>query len=238
LANREHGRGTVNVASRCVSDLGVRPGSRDPGDGAQDKSGRAAHAFPGTDPGSCDGCRGPRPACTYFASGTVVTATSLVIGPTRAPAFYDGIHAVAKRGQMNGGREESLEHKRLPPKDGPPPQAVKPTRAVATAAPLGAVSRRGFQKVSMVSTLRRDLLARIFKNNRYAGNSLKPSVGLEPTTPSLPWTGRGFTSVHRCPQTGTKSLQNAEYCVYARCARSTAGVDLADGKRTEALPRP
>jgi hypothetical protein len=37
----------------------------------------------------------------------------LVIGPTRAPAFYDGIHAVAKRGQMNGGREESLEHKRL-----------------------------------------------------------------------------------------------------------------------------
>jgi hypothetical protein len=34
----------------------------------------------------------------------------LVIGATRAPAFYDGIHAVAKRGQMTGGPGGSLDH--------------------------------------------------------------------------------------------------------------------------------
>jgi hypothetical protein len=39
-----------------------------------------------------------------------VAAISLAIGATRAPAFYDGIHAVAKRGQMTGGRGESLDH--------------------------------------------------------------------------------------------------------------------------------
>jgi hypothetical protein len=38
-----------------------------------------------------------------FASRPLVLATSLVIGATRAPAFGDGIHAVAKRGQMTGG---------------------------------------------------------------------------------------------------------------------------------------
>jgi hypothetical protein len=32
----------------------------------------------------------------------------LVIGATRAPAFGDGIHAVAKRGQKTGGPGDSL----------------------------------------------------------------------------------------------------------------------------------
>ena len=35
----------------------------------------------------------------------------------------------------------------------------------------------------------------------------KPSVGLEPTTPSLPWKVRGIASVHRRSRTGTKALQ-------------------------------
>ena len=45
-----------------------------------------------------------------FRSGSIsrrarfVTATSLVIGATRAPALIDGILAVDKRGQMTGGR--------------------------------------------------------------------------------------------------------------------------------------
>ena len=45
----------------------------------------------------------PSSGWCYFASRPVVVATSLVIGATRAPAFGDGILAVAKRGQMTGG---------------------------------------------------------------------------------------------------------------------------------------
>jgi hypothetical protein len=37
----------------------------------------------------------------------------------------------------------------------------------------------------------------------------KPSVGLEPTTPSLPWKVQGFTSVHGRSPTGTNCLQTA-----------------------------
>ena len=43
----------------------------------------------------------------FIASRPVVGATSLVIGATRAPALGDGVHAVAKRGQMTGGRGDS-----------------------------------------------------------------------------------------------------------------------------------
>jgi hypothetical protein len=39
-----------------------------------------------------------------FASRTIVIATSLVIGATRAPVLIDGILAVDKHGQMTGGR--------------------------------------------------------------------------------------------------------------------------------------
>jgi len=46
----------------------------------------------------------------FFASRAVVEVTSLATGATRAPAFCDGIHAVAKRGQMTGGCGESLDH--------------------------------------------------------------------------------------------------------------------------------
>ena len=41
--------------------------------------------------------------------------TSLVISATRAPAFGDGVHAVAKRGQMTGGPGASLIQKNLMP---------------------------------------------------------------------------------------------------------------------------
>ena len=60
----------------------------------------------------------------------------------------------------------------------------------------------------------------------------KPSVGLEPTTPSLPWKGQGFTSVHGRSRTGTKSLQTAAIWSvrpwrpkYGRCGSSGRGVD-------------
>ena len=48
-----------------------------------------------------------------FASRPVVVATSRVIGATRAPAFGDGIHAVAKRGQKTGGPGYSLDEEPL-----------------------------------------------------------------------------------------------------------------------------
>jgi len=45
----------------------------------------------------------------YFASRAIVVASLFVIGATRAPAFGDGVHAVAKRGQMTGG-SDGLAH--------------------------------------------------------------------------------------------------------------------------------
>ena len=56
------------------------------------------------------------------------------------------------------------------------------------------------------------------RNERYRARSparetrelqIKPSVGLEPTTPSLPWKDEGVSSVHRCSLAGTKFLQMA-----------------------------
>ena len=55
----------------------------------------------------------PSSGWCYFASRPVVVATSLVIGATRAPAFGDGILAVAKRGQMTGGPGDSLDEESL-----------------------------------------------------------------------------------------------------------------------------
>ena len=57
--------------------------------------------------------KGPIPLGCIRVARVVVEATSLVIGATRAPAFGAGIHAVTKRGQMTGGRGESLDHERL-----------------------------------------------------------------------------------------------------------------------------
>jgi hypothetical protein len=49
----------------------------------------------------CD--QGPLPD-RIFASRTIVIATLLVIGATRAPVVIDGILAVDNHGQMTGGR--------------------------------------------------------------------------------------------------------------------------------------
>ena len=62
---------------------------------------------------------------------------------------------------------------------------------------------------------------------RKAAIAGKPSVGLEPTTPSLPWKGEGVTSVHGRPRSGTKCLQiNLKWSVrlwWAKCGRSGTG---------------
>lgn len=44
----------------------------------------------------------------FFASRPVVVVATLVIGAPRAPAFGDGVLAVAKRGQKTGGPGDSL----------------------------------------------------------------------------------------------------------------------------------
>jgi hypothetical protein len=60
----------------------------------------------------------------------------------------------------------------------------------------------------------------------------KPSVGLEPTTPSLPWKGERFTGVHGRSRPATESLQIAInrsvrpwWSKYDRCGSSGRGVD-------------
>ena len=62
----------------------------------------------------------------------------------------------------------------------------------------------------------------------FPGKTPEPSVGLEPTTPSLPWKGEGVTSAHGRPRSGTKALQiTLKWSVrlwWAKCGRSgTAG---------------
>jgi len=61
------------------------------------------------------------------------------------------------------------------------------------------------------SVARNDQLSndRRHQNLAICGDYAEPSVGLEPTTPSLPWKGTAFTSVHGRSQMGTKSLQTA-----------------------------
>jgi hypothetical protein len=62
-------------------------------------------------------------------------------------------------------------------------------RAVAETLTFGAVD------VSWTPPLR-NVVQAVNENDRYAGASLKPSDGLEPSTPSLPWRERGVTRVH------------------------------------------
>jgi hypothetical protein len=61
---------------------------------------------------ACPPRRGRRPSSgeDLFSSRTIVVATSLVIGATRATAFSVRIRAFAKRGQMIGGSGGSLDH--------------------------------------------------------------------------------------------------------------------------------
>ena len=61
----------------------------------------------------------------------------------------------------------------------------------------------------------------------------KPSVGLEPTTPSLPWKDGGVSSVHGRSLAGTKCLQIARSRVNGRGGRNPAEVKLVDGMWTE-----
>ena len=64
------------------------------------------------------------------------------------------------------------------------PLAESP-RAVAETLTFGAVD------VSWTSPLR-NVVQAVNENDRYAGASLKPSDGLEPSTPSLPWPAAAF----------------------------------------------
>jgi hypothetical protein len=67
----------------------------------------------------------------------------------------------------------------------------------------------------------------------------KPSVGLEPTTPSLPWKDGGVSGVHRCSPAGTKCLQIArsrsERSRRPKTGRGETGGRNVDGK--PATPR-
>ena len=63
--------------------------------------------------------------------------------------------------------------------------------------------------------------------------SSEPSVGLEPTTPSLPWKDGGVSSVHGRSLAGTKCLQIARSRVNGRGGRNPAEVKLVDGMWTE-----
>ena len=65
----------------------------------------------------------------------------------------------------------------------------------------------------------------------------KPSVGLEPTTPSLPWKGTGFTGVHGRSQMGTKSLQTAAIRS-VRLWRPKYGRSGSSGRIVDALHSP
>ena len=60
----------------------------------------------------------------------------------------------------------------------------------------------------------------------------EPSVGLEPTTPSLPWKVLGFTSVHGRSRAGTKSLQTAAIRT-VRLRRPKNGRDETGGRKMD-----
>ena len=60
----------------------------------------------------------------------------------------------------------------------------------------------------------------------------QPLVRFGSTTPSLPWKGQGFTSVHERSRTGIKFLQTAKYVVYGRGARFALVLDLVDAEWT------
>jgi hypothetical protein len=62
----------------------------------------------------------------------------------------------------------------------------------------------------------------------------KPSVGLEPTTPSLPWKVVHVTGVHPAQRAGTKSLHPPEFGLYDRDARARGEANLMDPRWTRA----
>ena len=62
----------------------------------------------------------------------------------------------------------------------------------------------------------------------------KPSVGLEPTTPSLPWKVVPVTGVHPAQRAGTKSLHTREFGLYERDARARGEASLMDPRWTPA----
>ncbi len=63
----------------------------------------------------------------------------------------------------------------------------------------------------------------------------KPSVGLEPTTPSLPWKVQGFTSVHGCSLAGTNCLQIAR-SMSERPRRPEYGRGETGGRNVDGKP--
>jgi hypothetical protein len=73
----------------------------------------------------------------------------------------------------------------------------------------------------------------------WAAKNGEPSVGLEPTTPSLPWKDGGVSGVHRCSPAGTKCLQIArsrsERSRRPKTGRGETGGRNVDGK--PATPR-
>ena len=63
----------------------------------------------------------------------------------------------------------------------------------------------------------------------------KPSVGLEPTTPSLPWKDEGVSSVHRRSPAGTKCLQMAG-SLSERPRRPISGRGETGGRNVDGRP--
>ena len=70
------------------------------------------------------------------------------------------------------------------------------------------------------------------ENLAICGAFAEPSVGLEPTTPSLPWKVLGFTSVHGRSRAGTKSLQTAAIRT-VRLRRPKNGRDETGGRKMD-----
>jgi len=102
---------------------------------------------------------------------------------------------------------------------------------VPAAAQIGGMTLRSLDAIHLATaaSISRQLGALITYDSDLQA---EPSVGLEPTTPSLPWKGRGVTSVHGRSQTGTKSLQIPTmwdvrpWCpICARSRSSGRGVD-------------
>jgi hypothetical protein len=69
--------------------------------------------------------------------------------------------------------------------------------------------QRGLPKSFYSGRMNRPISAVVSQKPPPAGTHAKPSDGLEPSTPSLPWKVEGGTSGHERSRTATKSLQTA-----------------------------
>ena len=114
-----------------------------------------------------------------FASRPIVDATSLVTGATRAPAFDDGVLAVAKRGQMTGGPgglthsinlEPGIGHQRMDPRF----RRVRPKKS--------AIADWNHQNVARHRCRRGLTTPTKAERPALAGPSRKRTTGLEPAT--------------------------------------------------------